>query len=199
MLEFKQFLRETYGLKIKNAKEIDKPTLLLVSRKKSRTFENEDEMVLMMEEMGFKVVIIETKEMMNLDEFSQVVNSCNVMVGAHGAGLTNMIFLPQAAVLVQVVPYALTWASDTYHGHRPASAMGLKYLEYKIEAGESSLIRSYGPNDPIIADPDSIFSRGYEAVRAIYVDGQNLTINLSRFRATLAEALMHLQHSSPPN
>ncbi|CAH1451003.1 unnamed protein product [Lactuca virosa] len=49
MLEFKEFLRETYSLKIKNAKEIDKPTLLLVSRKKSRPFENEDEMVGMME------------------------------------------------------------------------------------------------------------------------------------------------------
>ncbi|CAI9295405.1 unnamed protein product [Lactuca saligna] len=199
MLEFKEFLRQTYGLKIKNAKEIDKPTLLLVSRKKSRTFENEDEMVEMMEEIGFQVVVIrKTKEMMNLDEFSKVVNSCNVMVGAHGAGLTNMVFLPQGAVLVQVVPYALTWASETYFGH-PTMAMGLKYLEYKVVADESSLIRSYGPNDPVIADPDSLFSRGYEAVRAIYVDGQNMTIDLSRFRATIVEALMHLQHPSPPN
>lgn len=92
----------------------------------------------------------------------------------------------------------MTWASETYFG-RPTMAMGLKYLEYKVVVDESSLIRSYGPNDPVIADPDSLFSRGYEVVRAIYVDGQNMTIDLSRFRATIVEALMHLQHPSPPN
>ena len=49
MLDFKQFLRETYGLKFKNAHEIKKPVLLLISRKSSRTFLNEDEMVQLME------------------------------------------------------------------------------------------------------------------------------------------------------
>ena len=115
------------------------------------------------------------------------------MVGAHGAGLTNAVFLPEGAVLVQVVPYALTWASDTYYG-QPAPKMGLKYLEYKTVAEESSLMGSYGPHDPVIADPQSLYSRGYQAVRAIYVDGQNMTINLTKFRATLVEALVHLGH-----
>ncbi|PWA58331.1 EGF domain-specific O-linked N-acetylglucosamine transferase [Artemisia annua] len=193
MLDFKQFLRETYSLKIKNANEIKKPVLLLISRKTSRTFLNENEMVQMMEKMGFQVFVTNTKEMLNLDKFSKVVNSCNVMVGAHGAGLTNAVFLPEGAVLVQVVPYALTWASDTYYG-QPAPKMGLKYLEYKTVAEESSLMGSYGPHDPVIADPQSLYSRGYQAVRAIYVDGQNMTINLTKFRATLVEALVHLGH-----
>ncbi|PWA55604.1 hypothetical protein CTI12_AA268930 [Artemisia annua] len=72
--------------------------------------------------------------------------------------------------------------------------MGLKYLVYKTVAEDSSLMVSYGSHDPVIADPQSLNSRGYQAVRAIYVDEQNMTIDLLKFRATLADALVHLGH-----
>ncbi|KAM5585493.1 hypothetical protein ABKV19_004735 [Rosa sericea] len=77
--------------------------------------------------------------------------------------------------------------------------MGLEYLEYKIKAKESSLIDVYGPDHPVITDPESIFVKGYEAARAVYVDGQNLKINLVRFRKTLVEAMKLLGHSTPEN
>ena len=40
----------------------------------------------------------------NLTEFAQLVNSCDAMAGVHGAGLTKMVFLPEKAVVVQIVP-----------------------------------------------------------------------------------------------
>ena len=129
----------------------------------------------------------------NLDKFAEVLNSCSVMVGAHGAGVTNTVFLPAGAVMVQVVPLGLDWASTAYFGG-PAKEMGMHYLEYKIEPTESSLFKEYGPDHPVISDPMSIFLKGYNAARATYVDGQNLMINLVRFRETLEKAMKFLGH-----
>lgn len=72
--------------------------------------------------------------------------------------------------------------------------MGMHYLEYKIEPKESSLFKEYGPDHPVISDPMSIFMKGYNAARATYVDGQNLMINLVRFRETLEKAMKFLGH-----
>lgn len=193
MSDFKQFLRETYQLKAKSVSDIEKPVLVLVARRKTRTFLNEDEMVGMIEELGFQVVLATPNRMSNLEKFAGVINSCSVLVGAHGAGLTNAVFLRAGAVMVQVVPLGLDWASTNYYGE-PAGEMGLHYVEYKIEPEESSLFKQYGPQHPVIVDPMSIFSEGYNAARAVYVDGQNLKINLIRFRETLMKAMQFLGH-----
>lgn len=95
-----------------------------------------------------------------------------------------------------MVPLGLDWASKTYYGD-PIYEMGLQYLEYKIEAEESSLVNIYGRNHPVIVDPVSVFSKGYQAARAVYVDEQNLNINLARFKNTLVQALALIRHSTP--
>ncbi|KAF7140090.1 hypothetical protein RHSIM_Rhsim06G0220500 [Rhododendron simsii] len=196
MLGFRQFLRESYNLKVVNVSEMNKPVLILVSRPKTRTFLNEDDMVTMMKALGFRVVVARPHMMSNLDKFAQVVNSCSVMVGAHGAGLTNAMFLPQGAVLVQVVPLGLRWLSATYFGG-PAKEMGLKYVEYRVEPVESSLLTLYNQDHPVITNPASIFLEGYAVARAVYINGQNLTINVVRFREALVKALGLLGLSAP--
>lgn len=191
-----EFPKDSYSLRIDNDTEIKKPVLLLISREGSRMFLNENEMVGMTEELGLRVAVSRPESMYNIDKFSNVVNSCNIMVGAHGAGLTNELFLPNGADLVQVVPLGLDWASETYYGD-PSYEMGLQYLEYKTEAEESSLVNIYGRNHPVIVDPASVFSKGYQAARAVYVDEQNLNINLARFKNTLVQALALIRHSTP--
>ncbi|KAK6229767.1 Glycosyltransferase 61 - like 8 [Theobroma cacao] len=196
MFDFRQFLKESYNLRVKHVSEIEKPVLMLISRRETRRFLNEDEMVEMMEELGFQVIRAEPGRMSNLDKFAGVVNSCSVMVGAHGAGLTNEIFLPTGAVMVQVVPLANEWAAANYFGE-PAKEMGVQYLEYKIEPEESSLFDAYGRDHPVITDPESVISKGYYAFRSVYVDGQDLKINLERFKKTLIEAKQLLGSSTP--
>ncbi|XVF03806.1 hypothetical protein REPUB_Repub05bG0024600 [Reevesia pubescens] len=165
MFDFRKFLRETYNLKIMHVSEIQKPVLMLISRRKTRRFLNEGEMVETMEELGFQVIREEPGRMSNLDKFAEIVNSCSVVVGVHGAGLTNEMFLPTGAVMVQVVPLANEWVATNYFGE-PAKEMGVRYLEYKIEPEESSLIDTYGRDHPIITDPESISSKGYYAFRS---------------------------------
>ncbi|KAL3508457.1 hypothetical protein ACH5RR_027858 [Cinchona calisaya] len=192
MFDFRDFLMKSYKFKIKDVSQLiklnEKPKLLLLSRMKTRTLVNQDEVVKMMEELGFQVVIVTPDMMSYFDEFAHMVNSFSVMVGVHGAGLTNELFLPNEAVMIQVVPLALDWPGNAYYG-APAKRMGLQYLEYKIELEESTLYDLYPSDHPVIADPESIKLQGYQAFRAIYLDKQNVKINVARFRKTLIEAI----------
>ncbi|KAL6570886.1 hypothetical protein OROGR_000436 [Orobanche gracilis] len=190
MPEFKQFLRQAYGLKFVHVPQNPKPRLLLLSRTNTRRFLNEDEMIRLMEGVGFQVIVIRrSKAISNLNKFSRLINSCSVLVGAHGAGLTNEIFLPSGAVMIQVELIGTEWASNTYYGDT-ARAMGVHYLPYKIRADESSLSKLYGRNHSVVVDPVSFYrSAGYMAARIVYLYQQNVRINMVRFRETLVEAL----------
>ncbi|XP_039055746.1 alpha-1,3-arabinosyltransferase XAT3-like [Hibiscus syriacus] len=198
MYNFRKFLKESYNLRTNHVSELRKPVLMLISRQNTRRFLNEHAMVAMMEGLGFQVLRVEPERMMYLNEFSELVNSCCVMVGAHGAGLTNEIFLPNGAVMIQVVPLGCEWGAITYYGG-PAKSMGVRYLEYKIEPEESSLFDLYGKDHPVVRDPESIMSKGYRAFRSVYVDGQDVKINLERFKKTLVETKQILETSIPFN
>ncbi|KAI8532520.1 hypothetical protein RHMOL_Rhmol11G0220200 [Rhododendron molle] len=119
-----------------------------------------------------------------------------MLVGANGAGLTNAVFLPEGAALVQVVGLGIDWISNTYFGI-PSPGMGLNYIDYKIEPKESSLISLYGKNHPVIVDPESITLKGYEVDRAVYLIKQNFNIDVVRFRKTLVKAHGLLGRSAP--
>ncbi|KAG8386095.1 hypothetical protein BUALT_Bualt03G0113400 [Buddleja alternifolia] len=190
MPEFRHFLRQAYGLKFEHVSQINRPRLMLLSRTNTRRFLNEEEMVALMRELGFEVLIIRrSKVISNLNKFSQLINSCSVLVGAHGAGLTNEIFLPSGAVMVQVELLGTEWASNTYYGDT-ARAMDVRYLRYKIDAEESSLVKLYGRNHSVVTDPGSTYrDGGYRAARTVYLDQQNVRLNLVKFRETLVEAL----------
>lgn len=151
-------------------------------------------MIATMTSLGYNVIVADPKMTKNLEKISHVVNKCSVIFGAHGAGLTNLMFLPAGAVVVQVVPLGLDWASDAYFGE-PLNDMDLRYLSYEIEVEESSLMDVYGREHPVVKDPMSVFVKGYEAARATYVDGQNLKIDLVRLRKTLIEVLKILNVS----
>ncbi|GAB4849671.1 hypothetical protein Ancab_004466 [Ancistrocladus abbreviatus] len=198
MTDFRHFLWQSYNLKVKDMSIRPKnPMLALISRRKTRVFLNQDEMLKMMAELGFEVRLVFAEEMFNVDKFSHVLNSCSVMVAAHGAGLTNEVFMATGAVVVQVVPLGVDWAAETYYA-KPAYDMGLKYLEYKIQVSESSLYDVYGPDHPVITNPEAILAKGYRAARALYIDEQNLTVNVVRFRETLVQAFKLLDNLPSP-
>lgn len=185
---FRLFLTEAYSLKFTHVSQIRQPVLMLLSREKTRKFLNEDEIVTMIEGLGFRVVVARTEDALNLDKFGNMINSCSVLVGAHGAGLTNELFLPAGAVTVQVEPLGVEWAASNYYGN-PAKAMNVHYLRYKIEPGESSLVELYGHDDPVITDPESVYSMGYRVARSVYLEQQDIRVDVARFRKTILQAL----------
>lgn len=190
--DFRDFLRSSYGLKRETAtkisdKEKKRPRLLIIARKSTRAFTNEQQIVQMAKTLGFDVVLIEANS--NLTRMSQMVNSCDVMMGVHGAGLTNLVFLPNNAVFIQILPLGgLEWLGNTDFGN-PSKDMNLKYLEYKINARESTLIQEYPLDHDVIKDPYSIQRKGWLVFKSLYLNKQNVELDVSRFRATLLEAL----------
>ncbi|KAJ4838977.1 hypothetical protein Tsubulata_017381, partial [Turnera subulata] len=190
--DFRQFLRSSYALKKKQAIKISdgekkRPRLLIISRKRSRAFTNIGEIAKMARRLGFRVVIAEPDA--DMSGFARIINSCDVVMGVHGAGLTNIVFLPENAILVQVIPFGGTeWVSKTYF-EDPLKDMNLRYLEYKIGLQESTLIQQYPSDHVVLRDPSVIQKQGWEAFKSTYLDKQNVKLDVNRFRPTLVKAL----------
>ncbi|KAL9147315.1 hypothetical protein ABFS82_13G166000 [Erythranthe guttata] len=195
MKQFRQFLRESLSLKYSHVSQIGTPTVMFLSRRTTRRIINEDDVVSMIRDLGFRVIVVaRSKVISNLNVFSSMINSCSVFVGAHGAGLTNELFLPDGAVMVQVDLIGLEWAAATYYGN-PAREMGVRYLRYKIEPEESSLIKIFGSrNHSAITDPKKL---PVQAGKEVYLNGQNVRINIDRFRETMVEAMSLVTGDSP--
>ncbi|CAN4086637.1 unnamed protein product [Withania somnifera] len=193
MRDFRLFLRSSLSLnRIEAIKMkggiVTKPRLLIISRKKSRILLNEDDVRQMAEDLGYEVVLAEATLSTNLSGFAQIVNSCDVIMGVHGAGLTNMVFLPDNAVLIQLVPLgAMDHLAKRDFGD-PAGEMNIKYLDYKIGVNESSLVEQYPLDHEVFKDPLSFHRKGWHALRSIYLDKQNVKVDVNRFRSTLLEA-----------
>lgn len=197
MKDFRDFLRKTYSLRKEKAIRIHdnghrkKPRLLIISRRRTRAFTNMGEIEKMAKSLGFKVIVTEANS--DLDKFADLVNSCDVFMGVHGAGLTNIVFLPEKAVFIQILPIGgFEWIATNDFGV-PSKIMNLKYLEYKINNEESTLITQYPLNHAVFTDPYSIGKRGWEAFKSIYLEKQSVNLDVNRFKPTLVEAL-HLLH-----
>ncbi|OIV92318.1 hypothetical protein TanjilG_10528 [Lupinus angustifolius] len=164
-----------------------KPKLVILSRSGSRAITNENSLVKMAEELGFQVEVLSPGRTTELAKIYRVLNASDVMIGVHGAAMTHFLFLKPGSVFIQVVPLGTTWAAETYYGE-PARKLGLKYIGYEIQPRESSLYEVYDKNDPILTDPASITMKGWEYTKKIYLDGQNVNLNLRRFRKRLRRA-----------
>ncbi|XP_051199090.1 alpha-1,3-arabinosyltransferase XAT2 [Lolium perenne] len=190
--DFKRLLRRTFHLKRDVASHI-KPRLLIISRKSSRRFLNERAMAHAAALAQFDVRIAEPDNHTDMPNFARLVNSADVMMGVHGAGLTNMVFLPSRAVLVQVVPFGgLEWLSRVTFKD-PAKDMDVTYMEYNVSLEESSLKNLYPKDHFYLQHPYDVHKKGWDAIKTVYLDKQSVTLNLTKF----ADALEHARSLLP--
>ncbi|GJN28787.1 hypothetical protein PR202_gb16951 [Eleusine coracana subsp. coracana] len=192
MVDFNRFMRGAYSLGKDTVTALGEPRLLIIKRHRTRMFLNLDEIIAMAEELGFEVVIDEANVSSDISRFARVVNSVDVMMGVHGAGLTNCVFLPENATLIQIVPWGgLEWVSRTDFGN-PSELMGLRYKQYSISIDESSLTDQYPRDHEIFKNPISFHKRGFDFIRQTFMDKQNVKLDCKRFRPILLEALNNL-------
>ncbi|CAO2044473.1 unnamed protein product [Urochloa humidicola] len=197
VVDFKRALRRAFGLEREAASRggatgTGKPRLLIISRRGSRRFLNEREMARVAAEAGFEVWVAEPDQHTDMATFAKLVNSADVMIGVHGAGLTNMVFLPRGAVLIQVVPFGgLEWLTSVTFKD-PAADMEVNYMDYNVKLEESSLIDQYPRNHQVLTDPYAVHKQGWDALKTAYLDKQNIRVDLDRFKATLQEAMSRL-------
>jgi hypothetical protein len=192
--DFKRLLRRAFRLERAVAsrsgapRRRDRPRLLIISRKSSRRFVNERAMARAAAAARFDVRIAEPDNHTDMPNFARLVNSADVMMGVHGAGLTNMVFLPSRAVLVQVVPFGgLEWLTRVTFKD-PARDMDVTYMEYNVSLEESSLRDLYPEDHFYLKHPYDVHKKGWDAIKTVYLDKQNVRLNLTRFTRTLEQA-----------
>ncbi|XP_010922211.1 xylan glycosyltransferase MUCI21 [Elaeis guineensis] len=211
VLDFRQLLDEAYTPRVRtlmraeeqatasllkpvterNVSAKEKPKLVVVSRNGSRAIENEGELVKLAEGVGFEVKVLRPERTTELARIYQALNSCDAMVGVHGAAMTHFLFMRPGSVFIQIVPLGTDWAAETYYGE-PAKKMGLRYFPYKILPRESSLYREYRKGDPVLRDPESVNAKGWQVTKKVYLDGQNVRVDLARFRKRLFRAQQYI-------
>lgn len=134
---------------------------------------------------------MEPKRNDNLTEMSKLVDSCDVLMGVHGAALTNILFLRTKALMLQVIPLggaSMDYFATSCYGE-PADEMKLRKIDYHITPEESSLFDKYGRDDPIVKDPDSINSKGWTYRQKYYWNEQDVRLNLTRFEPVLIKTM----------
>ncbi|KAF9596892.1 hypothetical protein IFM89_013940 [Coptis chinensis] len=183
-------LEEDEETELAKYKENKKPKLVILSRGGSRAIIDQHLLVHLAEKIGFTVMVLKTDRTTELAKIYRVLNSTDAMVGVHGAAMTHFLFMRPSSVLIQIIPLGTDWAAETYYGE-PSRKFGLKYIGYKILPKESSLYNKYNSDDPILNDPDSINANGWQFTKKIYLDGQNVKLDLERFREQLFHAYVY--------
>lgn len=198
MADFARLARRSYGLardtaiRLRGSSDVGRrPRLLLISRKSTRAFTNTGAIARAVTELGYEVVVSEPsrQDAAGLASFARLVNSCDVLVGVHGAGLANLVFLPPGAVLVQVVPLGGLDALAAEDFGAPARDAGLQYVHYAIAVAESTLAGRYPRDHRVLRDPAAVRRDGWAALRETYLVGQNVTVDVRRFGGALRRAM----------
>ena len=83
---------------------IDRVVVGIISRRRKRFILNEYDLVASVEALGYDCVLLPF-ESMTLYEQMKALRSLDVLIGMHGSGLDNAIFLHPGSVLVQLLPY----------------------------------------------------------------------------------------------
>ncbi|KAG6479159.1 alpha-1,3-arabinosyltransferase XAT2-like [Zingiber officinale] len=195
MLDYGRYLRKSLGLKretavkLRTAEKKEKPRVLIINRKGTRKFTNVGEIARMAEMSGFEAVVSEMQSNATLAEVALEVNSADVLVGVHGAGMTNLVFMPAGGVLVQIVPLGRMEDVCWINYGAAAVRMRLNYVQYSVRAPESNLIDEFPKDDPVILDPKAVFEKqGSGTWVSLYMHRQTVKLDVERFRSVLWHA-----------
>jgi len=109
---------------------------IYISRAKAtrRNITNEDELIALLISRGFRVLYT---EQLSIQEQISIFCNCKVLISLHGAGLTNMAFMPQNSTVIEL--RALTAETSIYNLFwHLSSACHLKYYYLLFETSNEA-------------------------------------------------------------
>ncbi|XP_021807487.1 EGF domain-specific O-linked N-acetylglucosamine transferase-like [Prunus avium] len=164
--------------------------LVLISRTGGvgREMLNQNEVKQAAEKVGFEVVVFVPSSTTAMHVAYNLLSKSHAMVGVHGAAMTHLLFMRPGSVFMQIVPLGTHWLANVCY-ESPARAMGLQYIDYRINVEESSLVDKYGKDDIVVKDPVSKMGSNWSMeVMKIYLKEQNVKLDLDRFNWLLKAA-----------
>lgn len=185
IVKFREFLNRAY--KPRMIQKVSKPRLTIILRKTTRRFLNVKKITELGFQLGYEVTLLDPEPTTELRKIFRLLHRTDVLLGVHGAAMTHFLFMRPGTVFIQIVPLGTDWAANEYYGE-PAIKLGLHYMPYKIEPAESSLSDRYNATDPVLVDPESITQQGWEALKKVYLEGQDVRPSIRRLRQFLVEA-----------
>jgi Glycosyltransferase 61 len=168
--------------------------IIIFIRKKTRVLQNVKEVVKTCHRFGFSVQILNAKMGTPLGTIYEALESADVMLAVHGAAMTHFLMMRPGSLLIQIVPLGLDWAAENFYGE-PARRLGLGYMEYKVTTEESSLSKDYEPDNPVLVDPSVVTKKGWWEMKKVYMDNQNVKVDVKRFGRLLQEVQVHVMQS----
>lgn len=64
-----------------------------------RSISNEQDLLNLIDKYGFEIIYTENK---TLNEQIQLFSECDILISPHGAGLTNMLFMPKGSKIIEI-------------------------------------------------------------------------------------------------
>ncbi len=104
-----------------------------------RFVENEKEVVELLEKFGFRKIIADK---FSYDEQIAIFSKAKYLVGPHGAGLTNILLMPENSSFLEMASKPDTEKPVTDY-YKLASMLGIKYFYQECERGEKSPTKDF--------------------------------------------------------
>ncbi|XP_020585890.1 protein O-linked-mannose beta-1,4-N-acetylglucosaminyltransferase 2-like [Phalaenopsis equestris] len=161
--------------------------LTIIVRHHSRRLLNLQSILHLLHHSGFQTTLLSPKRSTPLSDIHRSLTAADALLSVHGAALTHLLFMRPGSVLIQIIPLGLDWAAETYYGE-PARRLGLRYLAYNVTAGESSLSKEYGKDDPVLVNPNFVTKKGWAETKRVYMDKQDVDLDLQRFGKVVRRA-----------
>uniref|UniRef100_A0A0D9XY23 Uncharacterized protein n=1 Tax=Leersia perrieri TaxID=77586 RepID=A0A0D9XY23_9ORYZ len=74
----------------------------------------------------------------------------------------------------------------------PVEVTGLRYIQYEVAVDESSLKDMYPRDHEVFTNPTALYRRGFKFIRQTFLNGQNITVDIHRFKPVLIQAFNSL-------
>ena len=164
------------------------PLVVILSRRDKRLLLNEEALVDLVASLGARAVLVALE---NLPLCAQVrlFRRAAVLLGMHGSGLINTMFMRPGSAVVQVVPFHLAGAGAFFRG--TAEAHGVRYFEVPTRAREDAIAHPHFLKDAGKAEDflqEGSGCCGSSTYFSFFIN-QDVLVDLEGARSVLAEAL----------
>ena len=112
------------------------PLVTLISRRNKRVILNEAELVARLRGMGLPVVVA-SLETMPLYEQILLFRQTTLLIGIHGSGLINSMYMHPGTALLQLMPYRVNSGASFFS--TPAESHGISYFEWQNKHRENTV------------------------------------------------------------